>query len=91
MLILFDQGTPVPLRPCLQGHTVKTAAQQCWSTLANGDLLRTAELFAGWNLLCAMDDGKHVNLIGLDVVDDSKGSLQHLPDLGDTELCDLAP
>jgi hypothetical protein len=43
MLILFDQGTPVPLRSFLAGHTVKTAAQQGWSTLANGDLLRAAE------------------------------------------------
>jgi hypothetical protein len=41
MLILFDQGTP--LRPFLKGHTVKTAAQQGWSTLSNGDLLRAAE------------------------------------------------
>jgi len=43
MLILFDQGTPVPLRPFLTGHTVKTAAQQGWSTLSNGDLLQAAE------------------------------------------------
>jgi hypothetical protein len=43
MLILFDQGTPVPLRSFLIGHTVKTAAQQGWSTLSNGDLLNAAE------------------------------------------------
>ena len=43
MLILLDQGTPVPLRLFLEGHTVKTAAQQVWSTLSNGDLLRAAQ------------------------------------------------
>jgi hypothetical protein len=43
MLILFDQGTPVPLRRFLAGHTVKTAAEQGWSTLANGSLLDAAE------------------------------------------------
>ncbi len=25
MLILFDQATPVPIRPYLEGHTVRTA------------------------------------------------------------------
>jgi uncharacterized glyoxalase superfamily metalloenzyme YdcJ len=43
MLILFDQGTPVPLRAFLTGHTVKTAAEQGWSTLENGKLLEAAE------------------------------------------------
>lgn len=43
MRILFDQGTPVPLRSSLAGHTVRTAAQQGWSTLRNGELLKSAE------------------------------------------------
>ena len=43
MRILFDQGTPVPLRPLLLGHVVDTAYERGWSTLANGDLLNTAE------------------------------------------------
>jgi hypothetical protein len=43
MKILFDQGTPVPLRPLLVGHTVDTAYERGWSTLANGDLLNAAE------------------------------------------------
>ena len=43
MLILFDQGTPVGIRKALVGHTVKTAREQGWSTLLNGDLLRVAE------------------------------------------------
>ena len=54
MLILFDQGTPVPLRSFLAGHTVKTAAQQGWSTLSNGDLLRAAEA-VGFDVLLTTD------------------------------------
>lgn len=54
MLVLLDQGTPVPLRSFLTGHTVKTAAQQGWSTLANGDLLRAAEA-AGFDVLLTTD------------------------------------
>jgi hypothetical protein len=41
--ILFDQGTPVPLRPRLSLHSVDTVAERGWSTLSNGDLLRKAE------------------------------------------------
>ena len=54
MLILFDQGTPVPLRSFLAGHAVKTAAQQGWSTLSNGDLLRAAEA-EGFDVLLTTD------------------------------------
>jgi hypothetical protein len=43
MLILLDQGTPVPLRQFLADHQVRTAHQQGWATLANGDLLAAAE------------------------------------------------
>ena len=43
MKILFDQGTPVPLRRYLHPHTVDTSAEQNWSTLQNGDLLNQAE------------------------------------------------
>jgi len=43
MLILFDQATPVPIRAHLVGHAVRTAAQQGWSMLRNGDLLLAAE------------------------------------------------
>jgi hypothetical protein len=41
--ILFDQGTPVPLRRALTGHDVATAYEMGWSTLKNGDPLRVAE------------------------------------------------
>ncbi len=44
MRILFDQGTPVPLRRHLPLHTVTTAYELGWSNLANGDLLKAAEL-----------------------------------------------
>ena len=43
MRILFDQGTPVPLRRHLSGHSVSTAYELGWSDLANGDLLAKAE------------------------------------------------
>jgi hypothetical protein len=41
--ILFDQGTPAPLRAALSGHVVITAFERGWSNLGNGDLLREAE------------------------------------------------
>ncbi|HET6933154.1 MAG TPA: hypothetical protein VFI45_22705 [Candidatus Acidoferrum sp.] len=54
MLVLFDQGTPVPLRPFLKGHVVQTAAQRGWDELQNGDLLRAAEE-AGFELFLTPD------------------------------------
>lgn len=43
MLVLFDQGTPVPIRPFLKGHTVETTWQRGWDKLKNGDLLQAAD------------------------------------------------
>ena len=43
MRILFDQGTPVPLRQSLTSHVVATAYEQGWAALKNGELLRIAE------------------------------------------------
>ena len=54
MLILFDQATPVTIRPFLEGHTVRTAAQQGWDRLKNGDLLTAAEE-AGFDVLLTTD------------------------------------
>ena len=54
MRILFDQGTPVPLRPALTGHEVVTAFEHGWGQLANGELLRAAEA-AGFDLLVTTD------------------------------------
>jgi len=43
MKILFDQGTPAPLRHALPGHDVSTAYEMGWAALTNGDLLDAAE------------------------------------------------
>lgn len=54
MKILFDQGTPVPMRRQITGHTIKTAYEQGWSDLSNGELLNAAE-DAGFDLLVTTD------------------------------------
>jgi hypothetical protein len=51
--ILFDQGTPVPLRRLLKGHNVSTAHEMGWSTLDNGALLAAAE--SEFNVLITTD------------------------------------
>lgn len=56
MLILFDQNTAVPIRRYLVGHTVRTANQQGWSRLVNGELLRVAEE-SRFDLLLTADRG----------------------------------
>ena len=43
MRILFDQGTPGPLRRALTAHVVSTAYEMGWTRLGNGALLRAAE------------------------------------------------
>jgi predicted nuclease of predicted toxin-antitoxin system len=52
--ILFDQGTPAPLRHALVEHTVGTAFEQGWQTLQNGQLLAAAEA-AGFDVLVTTD------------------------------------
>ena len=54
MKILFDQGTPAPLRRHLAEHTVDTAFELGWSDLRNGALLDHAEI-NGYQLLVATD------------------------------------
>jgi len=54
MLILFDQGTPLGIRESLHNHTVRTAHEQGWSTLLNGELLHVAEQ-AGFDVLLTTD------------------------------------
>jgi hypothetical protein len=54
MRVIFDQGTPVPIRAHLVGHSVRTTAQQGWDTLNNGDLLTVAEE-AGFDVLLTTD------------------------------------
>jgi len=52
--ILFDQGTPAPLRRSLSDHVVSTAYEQGWSTVTNGDLIRLAEQ-QGFELMITTD------------------------------------
>ena len=54
MRILFDQGTPVPLRRYLTSHVVDTAFERGWSALHNGALLDVAEQ-EGYALLMTTD------------------------------------
>ena len=54
MKLLFDQGTPVPLRNHLSNHTVETAYERGWSTISNGDLLTRAEA-EGFDALITTD------------------------------------
>ncbi len=54
MLVLFDQGTPVPIRKFLTGHVVQTTAQRGWDELKNGELLKAAEA-AGFEVFLTPD------------------------------------
>ncbi len=54
MLILFDNGTPAPLRYALKGHFVVEAIERGWDRLANGDLVAEAE-GAGFQVLVTTD------------------------------------
>ena len=54
MLVLFDQGTPVPMRRFLKEHTVETTSQRGWDRLNNGELLKAAEE-AGFDVLVTPD------------------------------------
>jgi hypothetical protein len=55
MRVLFDQATPVPIRPFLKGHLVRTAAQEGWDKLRNGELLNIAEA-AGFDVFLTPDN-----------------------------------
>jgi hypothetical protein len=54
MNILFDQGTPVPLRRTLSNDSVTTVYEHGWSTLQNGQLLAMAEQ-AGFDVFVTTD------------------------------------
>ena len=54
MKILFDQGTPVPLRNSLTEHIVQTAYELSWQELENGALIAAAEN-EGFELLITTD------------------------------------
>ena len=65
MKILFDHGTPAPLRRYLRGHSVDTAAEKRWDSLANGDLIDRAEQ-EGYEVLITTDQSMRYqqNLLG---------------------------
>ena len=42
MKVLFDHGTPAPLRNRLREHLVDRSAQRGWELLENGELIRKA-------------------------------------------------
>jgi hypothetical protein len=70
MRIVFDQGTPVPLRRLLAGHTISTAFELGWAELGNGALLAAAE--AQFDTLITTDQNdqnlRHQqNLVGRDL------------------------
>jgi hypothetical protein len=52
--VLFDQGTPAPLRHALVGHSVETAFELGWGRLQNGDLIDAAES-SGFDVLLTTD------------------------------------
>jgi hypothetical protein len=54
MRVLFDQGTPAPLRQLLSGHEVETAYERGWSSLQNGQLIAAAEA-AGFTIFVTTD------------------------------------
>ena len=54
MLILFDNGTPAPLRYALSEHFVVEAIERGWDRLANGELIAAAEA-AGFEVLVTTD------------------------------------
>jgi hypothetical protein len=54
MLVLFDNGTPAPLRHALTDHTVVEAIERGWDRLTNGELIAAAEA-AGFDLLLTTD------------------------------------
>ena len=54
MKVLFDQGTPLPLRRRLPEHSVDTAAERGWSDLDNGGLIDKAEE-EGYEILVTTD------------------------------------
>jgi predicted nuclease of predicted toxin-antitoxin system len=52
--VLFDQGTPVPLRKYLSAHQVTTTFELGWTNLKNGELLQQSEE-SGFSVLVTTD------------------------------------
>lgn len=56
MKVLFDHGTPAPLRKELKGHEVVLAREQGLDTLSNGEFLDAAEA-SGYQVVVTTDKG----------------------------------
>lgn len=54
MRVLFDHGTPAPLRRMLPEHLIDTARERGWESLTNGALLDEAER-DGYEVLLTSD------------------------------------
>jgi predicted nuclease of predicted toxin-antitoxin system len=54
MKILFDQGTPAPLRRSLADHEVDTVFEKGWNQLKNGELLAVA-ILNGYEIFVSTD------------------------------------
>ena len=54
MLILFDNGTPAPLRYALKGPVVVEAIERGWDRRVNGELIAAAEA-AGFDISLTTD------------------------------------
>lgn len=54
MRVLLDQCTPAPIRDYLTKHDVRTAYEQGWGTLLNGNLIKAAE-GGGFDVLLTAD------------------------------------
>lgn len=65
MKILFDHGTPAPLRKHLQNHSVDRSAERGWELLENGQLIRKAEE-EGYEVIVTTDQNMRYqqNLVG---------------------------
>ena len=54
MKVLFDHGTPAPLRHHLREHSVDRSAEKGWELLENGELIRKAEA-EGYEVIVTTD------------------------------------
>ena len=65
MKLLFDQGTPAPLRNRPPAHSVDTLAEKGWSEMGNGELLDLAER-EGYEVLVTTDQSMRYqqNMVG---------------------------
>lgn len=97
MRILLDQGTPLPLRYSVAGHSIHTANENDWTYLSDYELLHAAER-AGFEVFITPDihlshhhDLSHQNICVI-VLSSSRWKLIRLV-LGDLEaaLADVKP